>query len=135
RVGGTQAIRGFARTLGVSVGVRGGSGLDPGSRASAARIVRFLVAMRRQPAHLVWQRALPVAGRSGTLRDRMRGTAASGRCQAKTGTLVHPYAVSTLAGYCTTAEGRRVAFAILHERVGQAVARAAQDRMLAALAG
>ena len=43
--------------------------------------------------------ALPVAGRSGTLAERMRRTSAQDRCQAKTGTLSN---VSALAGYCRT---------------------------------
>ena len=40
--------------------------------------------------------SLAVAGQSGTLVDRMRGTAAQGRCRAKTGTI---NGVSNLAGY------------------------------------
>ena len=51
-----------------------------------------------------------MAGRTGTLVHRMRGTAAQDRCQAKTGTL---HDVSALAGYCTTTAGAHVAFAFL----------------------
>ena len=47
--------------------------------------------------------SLAVAGQSGTLVDRMRGTAAQGRCRAKTGTL---NGVSNLAGYLPLALGR-----------------------------
>ena len=60
------------------------------------------------------RRSLAVAGRNGTLYDRMRGTAAQDRCHAKTGTLRD---VSALAGYCDTAGGERVAFAFLMNRV------------------
>ena len=61
----------------------------------------------------------------------MRGTAAQDNCHAKTGTL---HDVSALAGYCTTSNGRKVAFAFLMNRVWPATARALQDRMTAALA-
>ena len=54
--------------------------------------------------------SLPIAGRTGTLHDRMRGTAARDACRAKTGTLSN---VSALAGYCETRDGGRVAFAFL----------------------
>jgi len=50
--------------------------------------------------------ALPVAGETGTLAARMRGTAAAGNCQAKTGTLSD---ASDLAGWCDD----RYVFAIL----------------------
>jgi D-alanyl-D-alanine carboxypeptidase/D-alanyl-D-alanine-endopeptidase (penicillin-binding protein 4) len=75
--------------------------------------------------------SLAIAGRSGTLRRRMRGTAAAGRCRAKTGTL---NSVSALAGYCDTTRGGHVAFAFLMNRVGAAGARQIQDRMTVELA-
>ena len=61
----------------------------------------------------------------------MRGTAAQDRCRAKTGTLRD---VSALAGYCTTAGGRQVAFAFLMNYVSPWNARVLQDRMAIALA-
>jgi serine-type D-Ala-D-Ala carboxypeptidase/endopeptidase (penicillin-binding protein 4) len=73
-----------------------------------------------------------VAGRTGTLRTRMRGTAAAGRCQAKTGTLSN---VSALAGYCRAVSGHDIVFALLMNNVGLGTARAQQDRFAAALVG
>jgi D-alanyl-D-alanine carboxypeptidase/D-alanyl-D-alanine-endopeptidase (penicillin-binding protein 4) len=61
----------------------------------------------------------------------MRGTAAQDRCQAKTGTL---HDVSALAGYCTTASGRRIAFAFLMNGITVTRAHPLQDRMTIALA-
>jgi D-alanyl-D-alanine carboxypeptidase/D-alanyl-D-alanine-endopeptidase (penicillin-binding protein 4) len=75
--------------------------------------------------------SLPVAGRNGTLYNRMRGTAAQDRCHAKTGTL---HDVSALAGFCNTTGGERVAFAFLMNRVYPSSARALQDKMTVALA-
>jgi D-alanyl-D-alanine carboxypeptidase/D-alanyl-D-alanine-endopeptidase (penicillin-binding protein 4) len=72
-----------------------------------------------------------VIGRNGTLYRRMRGTAAQDRCHAKTGTLRD---VSTLAGYCTTVGGRRVAFAFLMNATTTWRSHPLQDAMTAALA-
>jgi D-alanyl-D-alanine carboxypeptidase/D-alanyl-D-alanine-endopeptidase (penicillin-binding protein 4) len=58
----------------------------------------------------VWRDAQPVAGVDGTLRGRMRNTAAAGNLRAKTGTLNN---VSGLSGYVTTAAGERLAFSII----------------------
>jgi D-alanyl-D-alanine carboxypeptidase/D-alanyl-D-alanine-endopeptidase (penicillin-binding protein 4) len=75
--------------------------------------------------------SLAIAGRTGTLTDRMRGGAAQDRCRAKTGTLRD---VSALAGYCTTRSGANVAFAFLMNYVSPYGARILQDRMTNALA-
>jgi serine-type D-Ala-D-Ala carboxypeptidase/endopeptidase (penicillin-binding protein 4) len=75
--------------------------------------------------------SLAVAGRSGTLAGRMRGTAAAGRCAAKTGTL---NGVSALSGYCFRTDGEATVFSILNNRVDTNRARSAQDRMAALIA-
>ncbi len=72
-----------------------------------------------------------MAGRTGTVYDRMRGTAAQDRCHTKTGTL---HDVSSLAGYCTTLGGDRVAFAFLMNYVYPLAAHVLQDKMTVALA-
>jgi D-alanyl-D-alanine carboxypeptidase/D-alanyl-D-alanine-endopeptidase (penicillin-binding protein 4) len=73
--------------------------------------------------------ALPVAGRSGTLDGRMRGTAAAGRVRAKTGTLNE---ASALSGYVR----RRYAFSVIQNGSPVSIywARRAQDRFAAVLA-
>jgi serine-type D-Ala-D-Ala carboxypeptidase/endopeptidase (penicillin-binding protein 4) len=73
--------------------------------------------------------ALPVAGRSGTLGSRMRGTAAAGRVRAKTGTLNQ---ASALSGYVR----RRYAFSVIQNGPGISIywARRAQDRFATVLA-
>ena len=57
---------------------------------------------------------LAVAGRTGTLAQRMRDTRAAGRCQGKTGTLT---GVSNLAGYCQSADGHMLAFAFFTDGI------------------
>jgi D-alanyl-D-alanine carboxypeptidase/D-alanyl-D-alanine-endopeptidase (penicillin-binding protein 4) len=76
-------------------------------------------------------RSLAVAGRTGTLQHRMAGTAAAGRCDAKTGTLLD---ASTLAGYCTARDGHTLAFAFMMNQVDPASVHPLQDAMAAALA-
>jgi D-alanyl-D-alanine carboxypeptidase/D-alanyl-D-alanine-endopeptidase (penicillin-binding protein 4) len=87
--------------------------------------------MDGQDTATTWTASLPVAGKSGTLRRRMRATAAAGRCQAKTGSLI---GVSALSGYCTTTGGVRVAFSFVENRVCTSCAKRIEDRMVSAIA-
>jgi D-alanyl-D-alanine carboxypeptidase/D-alanyl-D-alanine-endopeptidase (penicillin-binding protein 4) len=60
----------------------------------------------------------------------MNGTAADGRCRAKTGTLI---GVSALSGYCRAGHGL-IAFSILMNSVDVYGARSAQDKMASLIA-
>ena len=66
--------------------------------------------MPRQPWGADFRGTLPVAGEDGTLENRMKGTAAAGRVQAKTGQVDH---VEALSGFATTLRGERLIFSIL----------------------
>lgn len=72
--------------------------------------------------------ALPIASVDGTLRNRMRGTAAEVAVRAKTGTV---NAVSTLVGYTTMrSTNHLIAFAIMNQGVrNSSQARAFQDEV------
>jgi D-alanyl-D-alanine carboxypeptidase/D-alanyl-D-alanine-endopeptidase (penicillin-binding protein 4) len=105
-----------------------GSGLSRFDRTSPTEIVALLRNERRNGPFLA---SLPVVGRTGTLHARMRGTVATGRCQAKTGTL---HDVSNLAGYCTAANGDQLMFAFLMNHVSPLRAQGLQDKMTVALA-
>jgi D-alanyl-D-alanine carboxypeptidase/D-alanyl-D-alanine-endopeptidase (penicillin-binding protein 4) len=87
--------------------------------------------MAKPDVAATFRASLAVAGLTGTVRKRMRGTPAAGRCQVKTGTL---RLVSALAGYCQTAGGRDVVFALLSNGVNTFNAKAREDRMAAAIA-
>jgi D-alanyl-D-alanine carboxypeptidase len=130
---GLRRAQRFAARIGARLRLRDGSGLATGNTATPRQLVRFLVAMRRVRGHRVWKRALPLAGRSGTLARRLRATPAEGRCRAKTGTLFLRTNASTLAGYCRTRSGRSVAFAMLMATT-PARGRVVQDRLLARIA-
>jgi len=129
--GGLRATGVFARRLGARPMLADGSGLSLDSRASPRSVGKLLLAMRGLPEFGAFQAALPIAGRDGTLRKRMRGTAAHGRCQAKTGTRV---TVSALSGYCSTRSGDTVVFSLLTNETDPIAAKRLEDRMTAAIA-
>lgn len=71
--------------------------------------------------------SLPIAGIDGTLKNRMKKTAAYRRVRAKTGTLT---GVISLAGYAETANKHTVAFVIINQNTLQPrQARAWQDKV------
>ena len=128
---GANRAEAFAREAGSGVSLTNGSGLARTNTASPANVVRYLTHFRReQSLKGAFYDSLAVAGRSGTLASRMRGTAAQGRCVGKTGTID---GVSALSGYCRAGAGT-VAFSILMNNVSIDAARRAQDTMAAAIA-
>ncbi len=107
-----------------------GSGLSLLDRMTPEALVSVLAAMwNDDDVRLELLAALPVAGRNGTLHDRMRRTAADGVVYAKTGTTSNASALSGFAG------GRYV-FSILQNGspVSFTWARVAQDRFATVLA-
>jgi D-alanyl-D-alanine carboxypeptidase/D-alanyl-D-alanine-endopeptidase (penicillin-binding protein 4) len=128
---GGAVVRDTLDDFGVRPRIVDGSGLSRANRTTPRQVVRLIERMNGQEAGATWTASLAVAGRSGTVRRRMRGTAAQGRCRLKTGTI---FRVSNLAGVCTTTGGRTVAFAWLMNGVNPSGARRIQDRMTAALA-
>lgn len=105
-----------------------GSGLSLYNYVSPELEVRLLrYAFRNNNIYLHLHPALPEAGVNGTLRSRMRGPFTQGNVFAKTGTVM---GISSLAGYCTAANGHRLAFAIINQGVmHRANGRAFQDRV------
>jgi len=66
--------------------------------------------MREQPAGQAYYDSLPVAGVDGTLKGRMRGTAAKGNVRAKTGLIGR---VRALSGYVTTRDNELLVFSMI----------------------
>ena len=108
-----------------------GSGLSRANRVAPRDVGRLLLNAREQPWFDAFYRSLPLAGKSGTLHKRMRGTRASGRCRAKTGTLS---GVTALAGYCRAPDGDAMSFALLMNGGNVWAGRRAQDRIASLLA-
>jgi D-alanyl-D-alanine carboxypeptidase/D-alanyl-D-alanine-endopeptidase (penicillin-binding protein 4) len=86
-----------------------GSGLSHNNLVTPRAITALLCYAFRQSWGQDFFSTLPIAGVDGTLENRMKGTAAAGRVQAKTGTLEHE---NSLAGYATTLGGENLVFAI-----------------------
>ena len=106
--GGEASLRRRLAMMGLPVE---GSRIADGSGLSDANLVtcRLMTAALTSRGVAIGD-GLAVAGRSGTLRTRLRGTALVGRLRAKTGSLD---GVSGLAGFVDIEDGRRLVFAIL----------------------
>jgi serine-type D-Ala-D-Ala carboxypeptidase/endopeptidase (penicillin-binding protein 4) len=128
--GATVARREAAR-FGARPTIVDGSGLSRQNRTTPRDVVRLLDGLDESEIGQPMRISLSVAGKTGTLFDRMRTTAAKGRCRAKTGTLS---GVSNLAGYCNSRSGARLAFAFLMSGVSTWTGHRLQDRMATALA-
>ena len=134
-VAGAGVAGEFLRSIGIPDGyrLRDGSGLSYGDRLTARAVLKILGEMARREDFPVFRRSLAVAGVDGTLKTRMRGTAAAGNVRAKTGTL---NVASSLSGYVTTANGHTLSFSLLMngDPVDYAGAHAAQDAVAVLLA-
>jgi len=136
--GGAQIVKEFLEGIGIDttrIVVADGSGVSRYNLTSAGAITTLLAAMkRRTEMYQCWYNTFPVAGVSGTISGRMRGTPAQGNLRGKTGTLE---GVSSLSGYVTTADGEELAFSILMQHFPARARdyRHVQDRIGAYLAG
>jgi D-alanyl-D-alanine carboxypeptidase/D-alanyl-D-alanine-endopeptidase (penicillin-binding protein 4) len=111
--GGLGVVRSFLLQAGVGeneLALSDGSGLSRNDLVSVNATVQLLTFMSKHRFAQTFRDALPVAGVDGTLRTRMRGTAAEGNLAAKTGTLS---SVASLSGYVTTAAGERLVFSMM----------------------
>ncbi|MBQ4484864.1 MAG: D-alanyl-D-alanine carboxypeptidase/D-alanyl-D-alanine-endopeptidase [Prevotella sp.] len=114
--------------------VADGSGLSLYNYLSPELLTAFLRhAWRNESIRRHLEPSLPIAGIDGTLKDRMKNTAAYRNVRAKTGTLT---GISSLAGYATAANGHQLAFAIINQGIVKAKdGKAFQDKVCALLCG
>ncbi len=90
---------------------RDGSGLSRYDYVTPEALAAILVHVNRDDRlRGPFEASLPVAGRDGSLRNRMTGTPAEGNARAKTGSMT---AVRGLSGYVTTSDGEPLVFSIL----------------------
>ncbi|MHA6204068.1 D-alanyl-D-alanine carboxypeptidase/D-alanyl-D-alanine endopeptidase [Dyella soli] len=110
---GIRAMRALLDQIGIAPAtslIEEGTGLSRRNLATPNAMVRLLAYLAAQPYAAAVQEALPIAGVDGTLQWRMRNTPAENNVRAKTGSMGF---VHCLAGYVTTADGERLAFAIM----------------------
>ena len=109
-----------------------GSGLSLYNYVSAELEVAFLrYAWQNEAMFIPLYDALPIAGVDGTLKNRMQKGRAIDNVHAKTGSVS---GISSLAGYCTSAEGHLLAFSIINQGVARmADGRDMQDRLCEAM--
>jgi D-alanyl-D-alanine carboxypeptidase/D-alanyl-D-alanine-endopeptidase (penicillin-binding protein 4) len=132
---GLAAIFETASRLGIPVDdlkISDGSGLSLENRMSCTLALALITAA---PKGSIVADALPLAGKTGTLRKRMLSTPATGRVWAKTGTL---NTVNALAGFADTPSGNQLTFAFIHngsDPRGSVVADGFADRLMGFAAG
>lgn len=114
RVGfGLQELAAALTQLGVNPDgyvLADGSGLSRQNLVSPEALVQTLRLMANSPVKSIYRDSLPVAGTSGTLKNRFNNTSAQGIVRAKTGTLT---GVSALSGYVEVANFEPLAFSII----------------------
>ncbi len=128
---GAAVVRATIAALGIHISVVDGSGLSRADATTPDQVATLLTDYVASPLYGVLRGALARPGQTGTLSLRMRGSAAVGRCNAKTGTLDF---VSNLAGWCTAEGGHTLAFAFLMDGIDVTTAHVLQDVMTIALA-
>ncbi|MEP6922583.1 MAG: D-alanyl-D-alanine carboxypeptidase/D-alanyl-D-alanine-endopeptidase [bacterium] len=110
---GVQVVKSFLKDAGLSpstLSLTDGSGLSRNDMVTAEASVQLLTYMARHRYSAVFRDGLPIAGVDGTLRNRMKGTAAENNLRAKTGSLS---SVASLSGYVKTAAGENIVFSIM----------------------
>jgi D-alanyl-D-alanine carboxypeptidase/D-alanyl-D-alanine-endopeptidase (penicillin-binding protein 4) len=81
-----------------------GSGLSRLDLVTPEATARLLAAMNETPSAAVFRDSLPIAGRDGTLKFRLRSIGA-GKITAKTGTLTY---INSLSGYAATGDDQEL---------------------------
>jgi len=113
---GIRELNRFAAEAGVPKGeliFEEGSGLSRDNLVSPNATVALLKYMHGRKCAGAYLEALPIAGVDGSLRNRMKGTAAAGNVRAKTGSLRW---ASSLSGYVTSAAGEHLVFSLMLNR-------------------
>lgn len=138
--GGVRAVREVLGRNGFDLGastMADGSGLSLQDRVTPELLTELMRAVTRPanpdgsvPAPAAKLRALipalPIAGGSGSLEDRYRGSAGQGWVRAKTGTLD---GANSLAGTVVTRDGRQLVFAMISNGTSSTQARPALDEL------
>jgi D-alanyl-D-alanine carboxypeptidase/D-alanyl-D-alanine-endopeptidase (penicillin-binding protein 4) len=128
---GFDVEREFLKSLGLDLSAaQQADGAGGDAHYTPAFMVSYLTAMSKRPDAATFSKALPILGRDGTLFDIQPESPAAGHVFAKTGTFAVGDPLNRrmlvtakgLAGYMTTAQGERLAFAIYVNNVSVSTA-------------
>jgi D-alanyl-D-alanine carboxypeptidase/D-alanyl-D-alanine-endopeptidase (penicillin-binding protein 4) len=103
--------------------LRDGSGLSRHNLVAPSAFVQILSAMAKLPEGQLYRDSLPVAGISGSLKNRLKGTIAQGIVSAKTGSMS---GVVSLSGYINPPKYSPLVFSIIlnqHDRSTSSMAK------------
>ena len=135
---GNVAVRRYLAMQGIATEnlvLADGSGVSRYNLSSAETLTQTLRAIHRdRELYRIFYDSLPIAGRDGTLKLRMKGSCAEGNLRGKTGNMS---GVSALSGYVKSADGEPLAFAMIMQNFAASGrhAREIQDRIAALLCG
>ncbi|MDW7695898.1 D-alanyl-D-alanine carboxypeptidase/D-alanyl-D-alanine-endopeptidase [Flammeovirgaceae bacterium SG7u.111] len=87
-----------------------GSGLSRFNAVNARQMVQILQTMLRYDTDGSYIKSLPIAGKTGTLKNMCKGRLSEGRIRAKSGYINR---VRSYAGYADSITGKRLVFAIM----------------------
>ncbi|MGG4498856.1 D-alanyl-D-alanine carboxypeptidase/D-alanyl-D-alanine endopeptidase [Brevibacillus reuszeri] len=109
---GSEVVADVMKRAGIETGFTqvDGSGLSRFDLITAEQMITLLSFVQDQDYRDVLEQALPIAGVDGSLKNRMKGTAAENKIIAKTGSMG---GVNSLSGYATAKNGNKLAFSIL----------------------
>jgi D-alanyl-D-alanine carboxypeptidase/D-alanyl-D-alanine-endopeptidase (penicillin-binding protein 4) len=93
--------------------LRDGSGLSRHNLVAPTAFIQVLSAMATMPEGQLFRDSLPVAGVSGSLKNRMKGTLAQGIVRAKTGSMS---GIVSLSGYVNSPKYSPLVFSIILDR-------------------
>ncbi|SDW29774.1 D-alanyl-D-alanine carboxypeptidase, serine-type, PBP4 family [Marininema mesophilum] len=112
--------------------IEDGSGLTRYNFVSPEQLVSLLAVQKKATYFDAFYQTLPVAGKDGSLANRMKNTLAANNLRGKTGSLTH---VSTLAGYVRTKDNEWLAYSIMMNGYTAKSETSLQDKIGVALAG
>lgn len=107
---GTEVVANFLKNNGVDIKrfyLNDGSGLSRFNAYSVKHLVGILQFIKQNEGFL---NSLPIAGKSGTLKNMFKGTLAENNLTAKSGYMTR---VRSYAGYATTKNNKQIAFSII----------------------
>ena len=130
---GAALIRLWLSRAGIStqnIAVHDGSGLSRLDLVTPESTTRLLVAISKTAASQIFRDSLPISGRDGTLRGRLKTL--TDRVSAKTGSLTYD---NTLSGYVTASNGQVLVFSVMcNDQTGRMSSTRVIDQIVSILA-